>query len=164
MADATDDIAGEQAVRCIGHTEHPIGLALVSHRMRLIHMHRNGVPSPVDLPFVAHVGAEVIEQGEVFQVLVPPIDTVAVLVDELLVGPRRLVVHRVGLGDDLDPFAVDGGIGGIFEMLVGDVTCDMLDFVIPFGAAGEGFQNIIRIANTLPIFASGIEIQMVVGT
>ena len=153
MADAANDIAGKQTVH-VAHAEHPIGLTLEGDRLRRVHMDRDGEPTSVDFPFIAHLGAEVVEQGEVLQVLVPPINPVAILVNVLKIGPLLLVVHRVGLRDDLDPFAIDGGIGRIFKMLIGDASRQMLDLIVPFGAAGEILLLLIK--DRKPVRQNGV--------
>ena len=81
------------------------------------------------------MGTKVIQHGELFQGLVPPIQLAVTLIDILvcLFSVNALVVKRVGFHKDMRRLVLDNSIARLIHILVSDAAVLVLDFVIPFG-------------------------------
>ena len=109
-------------------------------------MHGDALHTDLDFPFAALFGIIVVKRGEFLQILVPPIHHIVLLINVFSrhLNVFALVVKRVGADDDGNILVVNGGIGSIFQMLVGNSAVQVQDFIIPFGAA-ESDQTVATI-------------------
>ena len=133
MTDATDDIAAEE-VFGVAHAQHPPNPALIFDFFHRVHMHVDGSCSNNDFPIVAHLCFVVIQHGEHFQSLVPPIHLAIALIDVFMchLVAQSFVVKRVDFHKDMRRFIADNGVACLIHVLVGDATILVLDFVVPF--------------------------------
>ena len=162
VADATNDDAAE---KCLGiaHFQHFEQGSLIFILLHSIDMHGEGVLADLDFPLVALGGTEVVEDGKVLKSGVPPIDFVVFFV-EIFSGDNVIfvmyvittfVVKGIVADDDFDIFMVNGGIGHVFKVLVGDGAVVVENLVVPFGA--HELAVLLEVA-VLPVLAPGLAI------
>ena len=144
VADAAHDGAAEE-VLVVAHLQHPEHSAFIFVLLNRVDVHREARRADLDDPTVAFLGTKIIEHGKLLQILVPPIHLIVSQPFFIDVFPCHfrvfaLVVQSVGADDDGHVLVVDGGVGGIFQMLEGDAAVLVLDFVVPFGLAFADVQ------------------------
>ena len=102
-------------------------------------MHQKALGSHFDFPFVTYLGGEVIQHGELLQVLVPPIHLIVAFINIFVgfFGIEIFVVKGVDAHKDMYGVFVDGSVGGVFQMLVSDAAVRILNLIIPLRPDGE---------------------------
>ena len=133
MAETYHDVTAKH-ISYIANMQSFTGIAIIFENIHFVNMNRDTFRSHLDFPFVANFGGIIVENRKLFKVFVPPIHFAAFFVDIFVSYFHSCVavVMCVAAHDDFGSFGADGGVGGVFKMLVGSAAIVPLEFVIPF--------------------------------